>query len=339
MGSLLGLCLAGPTGAGKTALAMAFARASALAIGSGSDSGGTAVEIISVDSALVYRGMDIGTAKPSAEERAEVPHHLIDILDPRDAYSAAAFVADARRIAAEIRARGRLPLLVGGTMLYFKALREGLDAMPAADPVVRAALDAEAAARGWPALHAELARVDPVAAQRIAPLDAQRIQRALEVWRVSGRPLSSWQGQGAATAAGERQRWPLVSLEPSSRAWLHERLAQRFEAMLERGLLDEVRALRARGDLHALLPSMRCVGYRQAWVALESGRLGPLRATGVAATRQLAKRQLTWLRSMSDRRVVPCDASDGGKDTGALARGVAALRQAAQQGGWPADAP
>jgi tRNA dimethylallyltransferase len=330
---LLGLCLAGPTGAGKTALAMAFARASARA------SGGAAVEIISVDSALVYRGMDIGTAKPSAAERAEVPHHLIDILDPRDAYSAAAFVADARRIAAEIRARGRLPLLVGGTMLYFKALREGLDAMPAADPAVRATLDAEAAARGWPALHAELAVVDPVAAQRLAPLDAQRIQRALEVWRVSGRPLSSWQSQGAATAAGDRRRWPLVSFEPSSRAWLHERLAGRFDAMLEHGLLDEVRALRARGDLHALLPSMRCVGYRQAWAALDSGRLEPLRASGLAATRQLAKRQMTWLRSMTDRQVVGCDAADGEACLDALARGVAALRQAAQQGGWPAGAP
>jgi len=331
---LLGLCLTGPTGAGKTALAMAFAQASAPAGG-----GGAAVEIISVDSALVYRGMDIGTAKPSVAERAEVPHHLIDILDPRDAYSAAAFVADARRIAAEVRARGRLPLLVGGTMLYFKALREGLDALPAADPAVRAALDAEAAARGWPALHEELARVDPVSAQRLAPLDAQRIQRALEVWRVSGRPLSSWQGQRTAADADDRRRWPLVSFEPSSRTWLHERLARRFEAMLEAGLLDEVRALRARGDLHAALPSMRCVGYRQAWAALDSGRLEPLKAAGTAATRQLAKRQMTWLRSMTDRRVVPCDVADGDEHVDALARGVTALRQAAQQGGWPARAP
>ncbi len=353
--TLLGLCLAGPTGAGKTALAMAFAQALAHE--------GHGVEIISVDSALVYRGMDIGTAKPSAQERAQVPHHLIDIVDPRDVYSAAAFVADARRIAEDIRARGRLPLLVGGTMLYFKALREGLDAMPAADAQVRAALDAEAAERGWPALHAELARVDPVTAERLAPLDAQRIQRALEVWRVSGRPISSWQGRRAPDAPDApgrpdtpdaphlpdvqdvqdvqdvRTRWPLVSLEPMSRAWLHERIAHRFSLMLEQGLLEEVRALRARDDLHAALPSMRCVGYRQAWAALESGRLDSLSAAGVAATRQLAKRQLTWLRSMTDRQVVPCDPSVGDNASDALARGVAALRQAAARAGWPLRAP
>jgi len=354
-GPALGLCLAGPTGSGKTALALAFARALA------QERGAPAVEIISVDSALVYRGMDIGTAKPSAAERAEVPHHLVDILDPRDAYSAAAFVADARRIAHEIRARGRLPLLVGGTMLYFKALREGLDTMPAADAAVRAALDAEAAARGWPALHAELARVDPVTARRLAPLDAQRIQRALEVWRVSGQPLSAWQRareagpRAAAEDAG--QRWPLVSLEPGSRAWLHERLARRFAQMLEHGLVDEVRALRARGDLHAGLPSMRCVGYRQAWAALDAGRLDALAATGVAATRQLAKRQLTWLRSMPDRLVVACDepeaavhppadpkahapaGAEEAPDADALARGMQALRLALQRTGWRWPAP
>jgi tRNA dimethylallyltransferase len=330
--TLLGLCLAGPTGAGKTALAMAFA--DALARG-----GRTAVEIISVDSALVYRGMDIGTAKPSTQERGQVPHHLIDIVDPSDAYSAAAFVADARRIAEDIRARGRLPLLVGGTMLYFKALREGLDAMPAADAQVRAALDAEAAARGWPALHAELARVDPVTAKRLAPMDAQRIQRALEVWRVSGRPLSAWQVQRAPCVSEPRRRWPLVSLEPLSRAWLHERIGRRFALMLEQGLLDEVRALRARGDLHAALPSMRCVGYRQAWTALENGRLEGLAATGAAATRQLAKRQLTWLRSMTDRHVVACDPPAGGGEDDALARGIAALSQAAERAGWSVRAP
>ncbi len=294
MTTLQALCLAGPTASGKTAAALALAQVLPL-------------EIVSVDSAQVYRGMDIGTAKPSAAERAAVPHHLIDIIEPTQAYSAARFVADAQRLVAEIRARGRLPLLVGGTMLYFKALREGLDTMPTADAAQRATLDAEAAERGWPALHAELARVDPATAARLAPGDAQRIQRALEVWRISGQPLSAWQrGRQPADA----QAWPLVALEPQSRAWLHQRIAQRFDAMLAEGLVDEVRALRGRGDLRAELPAMRCVGYRQAWAALDSGRLEGLRDTGIAATRQLAKRQLTWLRSMSGRQVVPCDADD-----------------------------
>jgi tRNA dimethylallyltransferase len=287
------LCLAGPTASGKTAAALAFAKEHP-------------VEIISVDSALVYRGMDVGTAKPSAAERRAVPHHLIDIIEPNQTYSAARFVADARRLIDEIRARGRLPLLVGGTMLYFKALREGLDEMPAADAAVRAEIDARAAELGWPALHAELARFDPATALRLAPGDAQRIQRALEVHRVSGRPLSSWHGAPRTAAAD----LPLVSLEPVSRDWLHQRIAQRFDAMLGHGLVDEVRNLRARGDLVDTMPSMRCVGYRQAWEALDAGELGPLRERGVAATRQLAKRQLTWLRSMTPRAVVPCDAAD-----------------------------
>ena len=269
------------------------------------------LEIVSVDSALVYRGMDIGTAKPSAAERAAVPHHLIDILEPTTAYSAARFVADARRLIDEITARGRLPLLVGGTMLYFKALREGLDDMPPADPALRRALDEEAAARGWPALHAELARVDPATAARLAPADAQRVQRALEVFRASGRPLSAWQRRGPGPVqAAAAAALPLVALEPASRAWLHERIERRFDAMLAAGLLDEVRALRRRGDLHAALPSMRCVGYRQAWAALDSGRLDGLREAGVAATRQLAKRQLTWLRSTTPRHTVACDTAD-----------------------------
>jgi tRNA dimethylallyltransferase len=316
--SPLGLCLAGPTGCGKSALALAFARERG------------AVEIISVDSAQVYRGMDIGTAKPTAAERAEVPHHLIDILDPREAYSAAAFAADAQRIAAEVRARGALPLLVVGTMLYFKALREGLDVLPAADPALRAALDAEAAERGWPAMHAELARVDPESAARLAPNDAQRIQRALEVWRASGRPLSRWQERrtAAAAAPGEaegdrRLPWPLVSLEPVSRSWLHERIARRFDTMLQMGLLEEVRALHARGDLHPGLPSMRCVGYRQAWAALDAGSGSDFTERGLSATRQLAKRQLTWLRSLPGRHIVAADAPD------ALSRGVVALARAA----------
>ncbi len=326
---LLGLCLAGPTGAGKTALAMAFARACA------ARAGGHVVEIISVDSALVYRGMDIGTAKPSAAERAEVPHHLIDILEPHQTYSAATFATDARRLAGEIRARGHLPLLVGGTMLYFKALRDGLDTMPAADPGVRAAIDAEAAIRGWPAMHAELAQVDPATARRLAPNDVQRIQRALEVWRVSGWPLSAWQSGGHGKHQAEHriarrpvdpsapQPWPLVSLEPTSRAWLHARVEARFAAMLEQGLLDEVRALRARVNLHPALPSMRCVGYRQAWEALDSGRMETLAARGIAATRQLAKRQLTWLRSMPERLALACDAPD------ALSLGLDTLHRAA----------
>ncbi len=303
--------LAGPTASGKTAAALAFARQ-------------TPVEIVSVDSALVYRGMDIGTAKPGAAERAAVPHHLIDILDPLEAYSAARFVADATRLIGEINARGRLPLLVGGTMLYLKALTEGIDTLPAADPALRAALDARAAAEGWPALHAELARVDPVTAARLPPGDTQRIQRALEVWQLSGRPLSAWHSAPHAALA-----LPLVSLEPASRSWLHERVAARFDAMLAAGLTDEVSALRARGDLHPLLPSMRCVGYRQAWAALEAGDTRRLRDEGIAATRQLAKRQLTWLRSMPQRTVVACDAAD------ALPLALAALHEAAAASSAP----
>ncbi|MBQ0930652.1 tRNA (adenosine(37)-N6)-dimethylallyltransferase MiaA [Ideonella alba] len=289
--------LAGPTASGKTALALALAERLPL-------------EVVSVDSALVYRGMDIGTAKPSAAERAAVPHHLIDLIEPTEAYSAARFVQDATRLIAEIRARGRLPLLVGGTMLYFKALIDGLDEIPASDPAIRAALDAEAAERGWPALHAELAQVDPVTAARLHATDAQRIQRALEVWRQSGRPLSAFH-------TGPRSRGlthQLISLEPVDRAWLHARIGQRFAQMLDAGLLDEVLALRARGDLHPGLASMRCVGYRQAWEALDAGLAGAALRTdvairGAAATRQLAKRQLTWLRGMA-RQALPIDQLD-----------------------------
>jgi tRNA dimethylallyltransferase len=274
-----------------------------------------AVEIISVDSALVYRGMDIGTAKPTPDELAAVPHHLIDIRDPLQAYSAAEFVADATRLIGEISGRGKLPLLVGGTMLYFKALFDGLDDMPKADAAVRAALADEAAAQGWPALHAELARVDPATAARLAPNDSQRISRALEVFRVSGQPLSFFHAQGtakkAATNSGDVAAPVLVSLEPQDRAWLHERIAQRFDAMLATGFIAEVKALRARGDLNPDLPSMRCVGYRQAWEALDGDYpMAELRDKGIFATRQLAKRQITWLRSMPQRRVVACDAPD-----------------------------
>ena len=292
------IALAGPTASGKTAAALAIARKHD-------------VEIISVDSALVYRGMDIGTAKPSAAELAAVPHHLINIRDPLQAYSAAEFVADAQRLIAEIQARGRLPLLVGGTMLYFKALMVGIDAMPKADPLIRAAIEEQARTQGWAALHAELARVDPVTAKRLHPADSQRIQRALEVFRASGQPLSSFHTQSAGAVANTSAQPLLISLEPTERAWLHQRIAQRFDAMLEAGLIDEVKALRARGDLHADLPSMRCVGYRQTLEALEG--LWPkaeLRDKGIFATRQLAKRQITWLRSMPQRQSVACDSPD-----------------------------
>ena len=276
------------------------------------------VEIISVDSALVYRGMDIGTAKPSREEQAQVPHHLIDITDPLNAYSAAEFVRDAQRLIGEIRARGRTPLLVGGTMLYFKALMQGLDDMPRADADVRARIEAAAAAHGWAAMHAELARIDPATAARLAPADAQRIQRALEVFAVSGQPLSSFQTGRSDDHVNPIAPGALLSLEPADRVWLHERIAQRFDAMLAAGFIDEVKALRARGDLHPDLPSMRCVGYRQAWDTLDAAGDAPLTAAqlndvrdrGIFATRQLAKRQITWLRSMPERVVVPCDAPD-----------------------------
>ena len=293
--------LAGPTASGKTAVALAMARE-------------LPVEIISVDSALVYRGMNVGTAKPSAAELAAVPHHLIDIIDPAASYSAARFVQDANRLIAEIQQRGRMPLLVGGTMLYFKALMDGIDALPPAEPQVRAALDAEAAARGWPALHAQLAAVDPATAARLAPNDAQRVQRALEVWRITGQPLSSFHTRAQQRAPAD-QAPLLIALEPSDRAWLHARIAERFEQMLVQGLLDEVRMLMTRPDLHPNLPAMRCVGYRQAWEALALGLQGSaLRSTvairGVAATRQLAKRQLTWLRSMTTRISVVVDKVD-----------------------------
>jgi tRNA dimethylallyltransferase len=301
------LCLAGPTASGKTATSLAMAEALA---------SHRPVEIISVDSALVYRGMDIGTAKPGAAELAAVPHHLIDIIEPSEAYSAARFVGDAQRLIGEIQARGRLPLLVGGTMLYFKALFEGLDAMPAADRAVRAALDAQCERDGLWSLYRELQRVDPVTAARLKPGDQQRIQRALEVYRVSGQPISSFHSEKPA-----RELPPLISLEPADRAWLHQRIEQRFHQMLDDGLVDEVRRLEARGDLDADMPSMRCVGYRQAWEALVEDDLSELPERGIAATRQLAKRQLTWLRSMPQRHVIACDAPD------ALANAVACARR------------
>jgi len=317
------LCIAGPTASGKSAAALAVAAAL------GDD--GMRVEIVSVDSALVYRGMDIGTAKPSAAERAAVPHHLIDIVEPFAPYSAARFVADAGECIRAIRARGALPLLVGGTMLYFKALFDGLDRLPAADPGIRAAIEARAARDGWPALHAELALLDPPTAARLAPHDSQRIQRALEVRQVSGRPLSAWHTRttGAASTA---PRPPLVALEPRDRAWLHARIEQRFAAMLAAGFVDEVRALRARPELHADLPALRAVGYRQAWQALDAGGdPARLQATAVAATRQLAKRQLTWLRSMPWRTVVDADAPDAVEQVVRIARELATVARDASR--------
>jgi len=289
----------GPTASGKTALALQLAQR-------------FDVEIVSVDSAQVYRGMDIGTAKPSPEVLARVPHHLIDLLDPTVPYSAARFVADAHAAMAGIRARGRLPLLVGGTMLYFKALREGLSALPAADAQLRAQIEQRARDLGWPALHAELARIDPATARRLEPGDAQRIQRALEVFHVSGEPMSTLIGRGRDTPA--THRFLGIALEPSDRAVLHARIALRFEQMLEQGLVEEVRRLRIDFALDAMLPSMRTVGYRQVWQYLDGGfDLATLRDKGIAATRQLAKRQLTWLRSMQGLERFDCLATDLGE--------------------------
>jgi len=296
----LALALTGPTASGKTGAALALAQAWA-------SRGG--VEIISVDSALVYRGMDIGTAKPTPHELASVPHHLIDVRDPLQAYSAAEFVRDAESLMQHIRARGRLPLLVGGTMLYFKTLLEGLSDMPPADAEIRAQLQEDLKQHGLEALYQHLQTIDPVTAARLPPADTQRILRALEVWRLTARPISSFQIRGNQVAW--RNDVAMISLEPVERSWLHTRIEQRFDQMLEQGLVAEVQALRARDDLHADLPSMRCVGYRQVWEALEqSTPLDVMRDKGIAATRQLAKRQITWLRSMPHRHVVAADAED-----------------------------
>jgi len=287
------IAILGPTASGKTAFALDCAERF----------GG---EIVSVDSALVYRGLDIGAAKPTAEELARVPHHLIDIRDPWQPYSAAEFAIDARRAIDGILARGRLPILAGGTGLYFRALLHGLAPMPEADPALRAAIEAEARERGWPALHAELARVDPVAAARIHATDPQRIQRALEVYRASGRPISAWQAEAPRSPLPARVL--KLVLAPSDRALLHARIERRFDAMLEAGFLDEVRALRALPEMQAVaapldLPAIRAVGYRQAWEHLD-GRFDTagFRDRAIFATRQLAKRQLTWLRGELDAR-------------------------------------
>lgn len=279
----LAIALMGPTASGKTALAVDWCQR-------------LDTEVISVDSALVYRGLDIGAAKPDAATRALAPHRLVDVRDPHEVFSAADFAREALPPMQALAARGRVPLLVGGTGLYFSALLDGLSELPEADPDVRAAIAAEAAERGWPALHAEMAAVDPAAGARIKPGDSQRITRALEVWRLSGRPISEWQQGGAP------HRFPFrvlrLVLAPADRAVLHERIARRFDQMLAEGFLDEVRRLRADPRLHPDLPSMRAVGYRQAWAHLE-GRTdaSTFREQAIAATRQLAKRQLTWLRA------------------------------------------
>ena len=296
------VALLGPTASGKTGLAIALAQR-------------FNGEVISIDSALVYRGMDIGTAKPSMDERQGIAHHLVDIIEPTESYSAAKFRDDALRLIADIHARNKLPILAGGTMLYFKALRSGIDDLPQADEDIRAEIEQAAYAQGWPALHAELAKVDPETAQRLAPNDSQRISRALEIHRITGQPMSALLGRAAR--APEALPFDLLtfSLEPSDRAVLHQRIAQRFDAMLARGLLDEVKALRRQYPrLTPDHPSMRCVGYRQAWMFLDGtdGKIdhsvdhNALREQGIAATRQLAKRQLTWLRSMPDLHRMDC---------------------------------
>ncbi|NCZ99223.1 MAG: tRNA (adenosine(37)-N6)-dimethylallyltransferase MiaA [Betaproteobacteria bacterium] len=324
--------LSGPTASGKSSLALSVALEGPLA---------QQIEIISMDSAQVYRGMDLGTAKPSAAERAAVAHHLIDVIDPWEAYSAARFRADALNAAASIRARGRIPLVVGGSLLYGKALGGGLSALPASDPDIRKAVASEAASKGWPAMHQALALVDPQTAKRLNPQDAQRISRALEVFRHSGKPLSSWIAeQSPSQPAANEEALVWISLEPRQRSWLHERIACRFRHMLEQGLLAEVAALMAHAGMHAGLASMRAVGYRQCVQWLEgtanqalhsdaakasrddagsttlrddagSTTLRPtadaLEARGIAATRQFAKRQLTWLRAMPERQVFACD--------------------------------
>lgn len=291
----LALFLMGPTASGKTALACHLA-------------GRFELELISVDSALVYRGMDIGTAKPDAQTLAQCPHRLIDIRDPGNPYSAADFRTDALAVMHEVTQRGRIPLLVGGTGLYFRALQQGLSPLPVADPQVRQRLADEAQTHGWPALHARLERLDPVAATRMRPRDAQRIQRALEVIELGGRPFSE------QLAATERTPFPWrvlkLALVPRDRAVLHARIQARFDTMLEAGLLDEVRCLRARGDLEPTLPALRAVGYRQAWEYLEGEvDIETFRQRAVAATRQLAKRQTTWLRSELDARWLDSEAS------------------------------
>jgi tRNA dimethylallyltransferase len=295
--------LLGPTASGKSSLALNLADQL---------QGKRNLEIISVDSALVYRGMDIGTAKPSAAERAQVPHHLIDLIDASEAYSAARFVSDATRLIHEIHQRGNFPLIVGGTMLYVKALKDGMHDLPASEPEVRAQLLIEAQSRGWPALHGQLAQVDPDTAARLPPNDAQRIGRALELFRQTGLTMSQWLAR-EAPGPSTQMKFSIVCLEPSRRAELHLRIEQRFHQMVKTGFVEEVRSLMERGDLNPGMASMRCVGYRQIWTWLAAGGHAPLSQViegGVIATRQLAKRQLTWLRAMPERHILDCLSPD-----------------------------
>ncbi len=291
------LCLAGPTAAGKSAATLALAAR-------------WPVEIITVDSATIYRGMDIGTAKPSPQEQAVAPHHLLDIRDPANSYSAAEFYRDATALIHEILQRGRLPLLCGGTMLYYKALREGLNQLPSADAAVRTQIDLEAQALGWPELHRQLALIDPATAARLAPNDSQRIQRATEIWRISGKSMSDWL-QEDRPSPDPTLRYITLSLEPSNRLALHQRIEQRYRTMIDLGLVHEVAQLHQRADLNPGLPSVRCVGYRQIWDYLDGkDDLDDAIQRAIAATRQLAKRQLTWLRSQPDRLIVDCLSPD-----------------------------
>nr|WP_321271014.1 tRNA (adenosine(37)-N6)-dimethylallyltransferase MiaA [Alcaligenes faecalis] len=287
------LCLAGPTASGKSASTHILAQH-------------WPIEVIVMDSATIYRDMDIGTAKPSAEEQATILHHLLDIRDPAESYSAAEFATDATRLIQEIRARGHYPVLCGGTMLYYKALREGLNDLPQADPAIRQQLDERAQEIGWPGMHEELTRIDPVTAARLAPRDSQRIQRALEIFHISGKTMSDWLKDKAQPQEGSHQ-YVTMSLEPEDRSWLHKRIAVRYHDMIEQGLLQEVEKLYQRPDLHPGLPSIRCVGYRQLWSYLDGEvSLDLAIEQAIAATRQLAKRQLTWLRSEPERQQFNC---------------------------------
>jgi tRNA dimethylallyltransferase len=300
------ITIVGPTASGKSSLAMAIARSAKQL--------GQTIEIISMDSALVYKGMDIGTAKPSKSEMQEVPHHGIDIAEPEDPYSAAKFAHDAKQWLKEIRARNNIPLIVGGTMLYWRALAHGLSNMPAASPEIRAEIESRAAKLGWPAIHEELAQVDPETAARLEKNDAQRVQRALEIYLQSGKPMSEWlqeqpKDSGRGEGSGEDHNAPmnlrLISIEPSDRSVLHERIAKRFELMMAEGFLDEMKTLRQNPRLHPDLPSMRAVGYRQAWDHLDGNiTFQEFQDQAIAATRQLAKRQLTWLRGMQTKEVI-----------------------------------
>lgn len=303
------VCLLGPTGSGKTAAALALSRLAK-------------IEIISMDSALVYRGMDIGTAKPTPAEQTAVPHHLIDILDPAQSYSVAQFRHDALQLIDAIHARGAYPLLVGGTMLYYKALTQGLHTLPPANPEIRAALNALAEIEGWPALHAQLAQHDPITAARLAPNDAQRIQRALEIWQLTGKPMSALFEQplpvsdSPSAAQPSSNHFVPIALEPSDRNLWRTRISQRFTDMLTAGFIDEVAQLHARTDLHPDLPSIRCVGYRQIWAYLDGTTdYAQMCAASIAATSQLGKRQLTWLRTFKERQIIDCCAPEATQQT------------------------